>query len=118
MPPRRGSYGGGYGDRGLSPTAVVYHRYAVLCFATAMAVGYHPRLCYATLTGFCIIISFTVGYAHVVRFTHGCVISPRRGSVLFHRHAVHLVITRFLGLSPTVVFSSPRWGFSIARQPL
>ena len=34
MPPLWGSNGGEYVIRGLTPTAVLYHRYAVLCYAT------------------------------------------------------------------------------------
>ena len=68
MPPRRGSNGGGYVIRGLTPTAVLYHRYAVLC--------------YVTPTGFI----WWLRYPWVD--THGCVISPLCGSVLYHRYAV------------------------------
>jgi hypothetical protein len=66
MSPRRGS--------------VLCHRDAVLCYVTAtrlpwvaptVAVGLHPRLCYATSTGFMWLFLFSVGSAHVVRGTHG-----------------------------------------------
>ena len=124
-----------HGRRGLTPTVVLYHRHAVHMVGDTVTVGYHPWLWYATLTGFCIIISFTVGYAapkaHAsptavvyhryavlcyatpmgfewwwIRYpwvdTHGCGISPLRGSVFCHRHA--------RGLTPTAVVCHPYEG--------
>ena len=78
MSPRRGS--------------MLCHPYGVHMVVT-LSVGFHPRLCYATATRFCVIISFTVGYTHDVRFTHGCIMSPRRGSMLLcHPYGVRMVV--------------------------
>ena len=61
-----------------------------MCASPTVAVGLHPRLCYATPTGFHNFFRHTVGSAHDVRVTHVCVMSPPRGSVLCHRDAVRM----------------------------
>ena len=107
-----------------------------------VSVGSHPRLCYATATRFQYCFPYfrglrarlfpwvmrtivSVGYAHDVRSTHGCVMSPRCGSrgftptaVLCHRDAVHVGCTHGCrGFTPTVaVGSHPRLCYVTATR--
>ena len=82
MPPQRGSdmndvltVGFATPSAFAPPTAVLCHRDAVLCYVTA--------------TRFRNIFLHTMGFAHDVRVTHGCVMTPRRGSVLCHPYGVY-----------------------------
>ena len=90
------------GFRGLRSRDVPWVTFTPLALTPPTAVlclrGLHPRLCYVTAT------RFSVGC------THGCVMSPLRGSpwvaptaVLCHRYAVH-----------SSVFSATSIGFDIS----
>ena len=76
--------------RGFTPTVVLYHPYGVQMVGNTLSVGYHPRLCYVTATRL-------------------CVMSPPRGYVLCHRHAVHMA--RTVDLEVSTAFSTPLWGY-------